>query len=69
MTKEKLWDIIIKRNPSFRAGPVKMSATSFRKLFDLVWDISADAERDVWAETDSIKHADLPPGFAKILEG
>lgn len=38
MTKEELWVIIIRKNPSFASGVVKMAAESLRRLFDLVWD-------------------------------
>jgi len=69
MTKEELWKYMLKTNPALKGQRVSLATASLRKLFDLVWDIATDAERDVRAETDSIKHADLPPVLAKIFGG
>lgn len=39
MTKNELWRIYVKRNPSFEGdGNVTMSAKGLRKLFDTTWD-------------------------------
>ena len=39
MTKNELWRIYVKRNPSFDGdGNVTMSARGLRKLFDTTWD-------------------------------
>lgn len=39
MTKNELWSIYVKRNPSFESdGNVTMSAKGLRKLFDTTWD-------------------------------
>ena len=39
MTKNELWNIYVKRNPSFNGkGNVTMSANGLKKLFDTTWD-------------------------------
>ena len=39
MTKNELWRIYVKKNPSFDGdGNVTMSAKGLRKLFDTTWD-------------------------------
>ena len=39
MTKNELWRIYVKKNPSFEGdGNVTMSAKGLRKLFDTTWD-------------------------------
>ena len=39
MTKEELWAIYVKRNPSFEGeGNVTLSKRGLRKLFDTTWD-------------------------------
>ena len=39
MTKNELWNIYIKRNPSFNGdGNITMSAKGLKKLFDTTWD-------------------------------
>jgi hypothetical protein len=39
MTKEELWQIYCRKNPSFaKDGNVTMSAKGLRKLFDTTWD-------------------------------
>jgi hypothetical protein len=41
MTKEELWKIYSKKNPSFNGdGNVTMSARGLRKLFDTTWEIA-----------------------------
>lgn len=49
MTKEKLWQIYVDRNPSFNgAGSVTLSAKGLRKLFDTTWDIAYfDGEEEI----------------------
>lgn len=39
MTKNELWNIYVKRNPSFNGnGNITMSANGLKKLFDTTWD-------------------------------
>lgn len=39
MTKNELWNIYVKRNPSFNGnGNITMSAKGLKKLFDTTWD-------------------------------
>ena len=39
MTKNQLWAIYVKRNPSFEGeGNVTLSKRGLRKLFDTTWD-------------------------------
>lgn len=39
MTKNELWRIYVKKNPSFEGdGNVTMSAKGLRKFFDTTWD-------------------------------
>lgn len=40
MTKQELWKIYSKRNPSFdsKEGNVTMTAKGLRKLFETTWD-------------------------------
>jgi hypothetical protein len=41
MTKEELWKIYSKKNPSFNGdGNVTMSARGLRKMFDTTWEIA-----------------------------
>jgi len=41
MTKEELWKIYSKKNPSFNSdGNVTMSAKGLRKMFDTTWEIA-----------------------------
>jgi len=41
MTKQELWKIYAKRNPSFDGeGNVTMSAAGLRKLFETTWEIA-----------------------------
>ena len=41
MTKEQLWKIYSKKNPSFNGdGNVTMTAKGLRKLFDTTWEIA-----------------------------
>jgi len=49
MTKEKLWQIYVEKNPSFNgAGNVTLSAKGLRKLFDTTWDIAYfDGEEEI----------------------
>lgn len=48
MTKEELWQIYCRKNPSFaKDGNVTMSAKGLRKLFDTTWDTAYfDGEED-----------------------
>lgn len=49
MTKEKLWQIYVERNPSFGGnGSVTLSAKGLRKMFDTTWDIAYfDGEEEI----------------------
>jgi len=49
MTKEELWKIYSKKNPSFNGdGNVTMSARGLRKMFDTTWEIAMyQGEEDV----------------------
>lgn len=39
MTKNELWNIYVKRNPSFNGNEnITMSAKGLKKLFDTTWD-------------------------------
>lgn len=39
MTKNKLWSIYVKKNPSFEGdGTVTMTCKGLRKFFDTTWD-------------------------------
>jgi hypothetical protein len=39
MTKEELWAIYVKRNPSFEGeGTITLSKRGLKKLFDTTWD-------------------------------
>jgi hypothetical protein len=41
MTKEQLWKIYSRKNPSFNGdGNVTMTAKGLRKLFDTTWEIA-----------------------------
>ncbi len=41
MTREELWKIYTKRNPSFGGdGNVTMTARCLRKLFNTTWDVA-----------------------------
>jgi hypothetical protein len=41
MTKEQLWKIYSRKNPSFNGdGNVTMTARGLRKLFDTTWEIA-----------------------------
>jgi hypothetical protein len=41
MTREQLWKIYTKRNPSFDGdGNVTMTARGLRKLFETTWDMA-----------------------------
>ena len=41
MTKEQLWKIYSRKNPSFDGdGNVTMTAKGLRKLFDTTWEIA-----------------------------
>lgn len=54
MTKNELWRIYVKRNPSFEGdGNVTMSARGLRKLFDTTWDTAYwDGEDEPVEKTD-----------------
>ena len=59
MTKNELWRIYVKRNPSFEGdGNVTMSAKGLRKLFDTTWDTAYyDGEDDYVEKTgQSFQH-------------
>ena len=49
MTKNKLWSIYVKKNPSFEGdGNVTMTVKGLRKFFDTTWDTAYyDGEPDV----------------------
>ena len=38
MTKEDLWNIFIKKNPSFITKPTTFTPDGLRKFFDQTWD-------------------------------
>lgn len=39
MTKEQLWNKIVRANPSLgRSREVTLSTVEFRRFFDMVWD-------------------------------
>ena len=41
MTREQLWKIYAKRNPSFNGdGNVTMTARGLRKMFETTWDVA-----------------------------
>ena len=54
MTKNELWKIYVKRNPSFEGdGNVTMSAKGLRKLFDTTWDTAFyEGEEDYVEKTE-----------------
>lgn len=57
MTKEELWAIYVRRNPSFEGeGNVTLSKRGLRKLFDTTWDTAYfDGNEGEYQETcDSI---------------
>jgi len=38
VTKDKLWEIFVARNPSLLSAQVTTTAAGLRKLFDRTWD-------------------------------
>ena len=40
MTKEKLWDVIVRKNPTFETAGAHFSAAGVEKFFNQVWDIA-----------------------------
>ena len=41
MTRSQLWNIYVKRNPSFGGdGNVTMTARGLRKMFETTWDVA-----------------------------
>ena len=53
MTKEQLWKIYSRKNPSFNGdGNVTMTAKGLRKLFDTTWEIAMyDGEEEFVEKT------------------
>lgn len=53
MTKEQLWKIYSRKNPSFDGdGNVTMTAKGLRKLFDTTWEIAMyDGEEEAVEKT------------------
>ena len=48
MTKEQLWKIYSRKNPSFDGdGNVTMTAKGLRKLFDTTWEIAMYDGEDI----------------------
>lgn len=46
MTKEKLWDAYVTKNPSFnREGCVTMTAYGLKKLFEQTWEMAEEKGR------------------------
>lgn len=54
MTKEQLWKIYSRKNPSFNGdGNVTMTARGLRKLFDTTWEIAMyDGEEEPVEKTE-----------------
>ena len=54
MTKEQLWKIYSRKNPSFNGdGNVTMTAKGLRKLFDTTWEIAMyDGEEEPVEKTE-----------------
>jgi hypothetical protein len=54
MTKNELWRIYVKKNPSFEGdGNVTMSARGLKKLFDTTWDTAYyDGEEEYVEKTE-----------------
>ena len=69
MTKEKLWQIYVKKNPSFDgAASITLSAKGLRKMFDTTWDIAyfdgeEEIERDINYNPSSASVNDLMKMF------
>ena len=38
MTKERLWQIYLQKNPSFRGETIRFTAAGLRRFFDKTWD-------------------------------
>ena len=38
MTKERLWQIYLEKNPSFRGETIRFTAAGLRRFFDKTWD-------------------------------
>ena len=38
MTKERLWQIYLEKNPSFRGETIRFTAAGLRHFFDKTWD-------------------------------
>lgn len=60
MTKEKLWSIYVKKNPSFEGdGTVTMTCKGLRKFFDTTWDTAYyDGEEEDVGNTEHIFQQD-----------
>jgi hypothetical protein len=56
MTKEELWAVYVKRNPSFEGeGTVTLSKRGLKKLFDTTWDTAYfDGEPDHSGDTNDM---------------
>jgi hypothetical protein len=70
MTKEKLWRIFVKANPSFgREGNVTMSANGLKKMFDTTWDQSAKETEQKTIESFKMPKRLKEELFSNIFHG
>lgn len=68
MTKNELWRIYVKRNPSFEGdGNVTMSAKGLRKLFDTTWDTAYWDGEDEPVEKASYNFQQRPSSINDLM--
>jgi hypothetical protein len=64
MTKESLWQLLLSRNPKLETGGA-MTPQGYRKMFDLVWDQSAEATLAAISRSDNHDMPEFLKGLFK----
>jgi hypothetical protein len=70
MQKDKLWGILLSRNPQFTTGPVTFTAKGLKKFFNTVWDkghAQGVLNGKAISEEQDAKHSSKVPDFFSIL--
>ena len=67
MTREELWEAMVRKYPKFGdTGNVTLKTSGLRKLFDVVWDEAYKSGLQQSVERES--SADIPSWFNDILD-
>jgi hypothetical protein len=63
MTRDELWALFVKRNPTFETGPIEFRPVTLRKFFDTVW---AQAQKEV---PESSPASPFPDALRDLMKG